>query len=349
MRAGRTGGRPLLILSVLAALGVTAALGWLLVSQLTPTAPPAHLIPLPLRHVGVVALPGGATRFDYADIDLGVHRLFLSHMDDNTLLVVDTATRQVTRTVTGLPEVTGMIVVPSLHRVFASAAGAGQVVTLDEATSAVLARAPAGSFPDGLAYVPTTGQVWISDEDGGAETVIDATTGQRVATVKLAGQAGNVRYDPVGDRVLVDVQTRDEVVVINPHTRRIEVHAPVPGCDHDHGLLLDATRAYVACDGNNVLVILNLRTLARVGTQRVGDRPDVPALDPARHLLYVAAESGVLTTIDTTPTGGRVTGRATLGDNAHVVVVDPTTGAAYFPLPHGRHDTPELLITQPAT
>ena len=147
MRAGWTGGRPLPIRSVLAALGVTAALGWLHVSQLTPTAPPAQLIPLPLRHVGVVTLPGESTRFDYADIDPSAHRLFLSHMDDNALLVVDTATRQVTRTVTGLPEVTGMIVVPSLHRVFASAAGAGQVVTLDEDTNTVLAGPPPGHSP----------------------------------------------------------------------------------------------------------------------------------------------------------------------------------------------------------
>jgi len=147
--------------------------------------------------------------------------------------------------------------------------------------------------------------------------------------------------------VLVDVQSRDEIVVIDPHTRRIEMHAPVPGYDHDHGLLLDATRAYVACDGNNVLIILNLRTLTRMGTQQVGDRPDVLALDPARHLLYVAAESGVLTTIDTHQAGGQVTGRARLGGNAHVVVIDPTTGAAYFPLPSGSHGTPELLITTP--
>jgi len=40
MRAGRTGGRPLLILSALAALGATAALGWLAASRLTRAAPP---------------------------------------------------------------------------------------------------------------------------------------------------------------------------------------------------------------------------------------------------------------------------------------------------------------------
>lgn len=71
------------------------------------------------------------------------------------------------------------------------------------------------------------------------------------------------------------------------------------------------------------------------------------ALDPPRRLLYVASESGVLTTITTTAPAGRVTGRDMLGDNAHVVAVDPTTGESYFPLRTGPHGRPELLIETP--
>src|SRR4051812_32177844 len=171
--------------------------------------------PLPLTTVATVALPGHVSRFDYADVDPAAHRLFVAHMADGTLLAVDTRTNRVVATVAGLPSVTGVIVVPALHRVFASVAGAGQVATIDEDTAAVLARAPAGRFPDGLAYVPSTGQVWVSDEDGGAEIALDARTGQAVATVPLGGEAGNVRYDPAGDRVLVDVQTADQIAVID--------------------------------------------------------------------------------------------------------------------------------------
>ncbi|MHB8448912.1 MAG: YncE family protein [Mycobacteriales bacterium] len=331
---------------MLAACALIFGVGWPLTSRLTRDSA-VNAMALPLRQVAVVALPGGATRFDYAAIDPAAHRLFLAHMDDNTLVEVDTATRQVIRTVGGLPELTGVIVVPSLHRVFASAAGVGQVVSLREGTGAVLARTSAGGFPDGLAYVATTGQVWVSDEDGGVETVIDASTGARVATVALGGQAGNVRYDPIAGRVLADVQTRDQVVVINPHTRAVTARVPVPGCQHDHGLVLDPTRAYVACDGNNVVVVLRLANLSRLGVHRVGDQPDVLALDPSRHLLYVAAESGVPTMIDMSVPGGQVTGRARLGGNAHVVAVDPSTGLAYFPLRSGPHGTPELLITTP--
>lgn len=310
-----------------------------------PTTAAHHL---PLRKVATVALPGRATRFDYAADDPAAHLLWLAHMGDSTIVEVDTAARRVVRVVPGIAEVTGIIVVPALHRVFASAPGTGQVVTIDENSGAVLARAPAGSFPDGLAYVPSTHQVWVSDEDGGVETVIDASSGRAVATVPLGGQAGNVRYDAAGDRVLVDVQTRDQLVVIDPRSRDIERRVHVPGCDHDHGLAISQTRAFVACDGNSVVVTMSLPGFADLGRFRVGDGPDVLALDPVRHLLYVAAESGVVTTVDTAAPAGRVTGRAWLGGNAHVVAVDPSTGDAYFPLPTGRNGRPGLLITTPS-
>jgi DNA-binding beta-propeller fold protein YncE len=168
-----------------------------------------------------------------------------------------------------------------------------------------------------------------------------------VATVPLGGEAGNVRYDPDGDRVLVDVQTRDEIAVIDPHTRAIIDRVPVPDCDHDHGLLVADGRAFVACDGNNALVTLALPGLTRLGRLDVGDGPDVLAVDPARRLLYVAAESGDLTTVDLRPAAGRVTGRAHLADNAHVVAVDPATGRGYFPVPDTGAGHPGLLITTP--
>jgi len=305
----------------------------------------ARSVRLPLRSLAMIALPAHDSRFDYADVDPVAHRLFLAHMGDGTLLELDTHTNTVLATVTGLPTVTGVIVVPALHRVFASVAGTGQVAMIDEDTATVLTRAPAGQFPDGLAYVASTGQVWVSDESGGVQTVLDARTGQRVETVQLGGEAGNVRYDPSTDRVLVDVQSQGEVVVLDPHSRAIVRRVKVAGCDHPHGLLLDGARAFVACDGNNQLLTLALPNLTVLGHVRVGDGPDVLALDSTLQVLYVAAESGVVTTLDLHSRAGRVTGRAHLAGNAHVVAVDESTGRAYFPVSDAGDGKPGLLIT----
>jgi DNA-binding beta-propeller fold protein YncE len=228
--------------------------------------------------------------------------------------------------------------------VFVSTPGTGEVAVLDEDSGEVLSRIPAGRYPDGLAYVPTTNQVWVSDESGGVETVLDAASGTRVATVTVGGEAGNVRYDPGSDRVLVDVQSHNRVAVLDPRSRALLRTVRLPGCHHDHGLILDTGRAFVACDGNATLLVLALNDFRVLARHRVGDDPDVLALDTSRGLLYVAAESGVLTVLDTTPPEARVTGRAKFGDNAHVVAVDPTTGRAYFPVPDAGDGHPGLLI-----
>jgi DNA-binding beta-propeller fold protein YncE len=309
---------------------------------------PPPRVSLPLRVLARMTLPAPSTRFDYADIDPATKRLFVAQLGASRLLEIDTATRRVVRITTGLSEVHGVIVVPSLHRVFATATGTDQLVALDETTGTELFRTATGDYPDGLTFVRSTGQLWVSNESGGSESVIDAATGHLVGTVELGGEAGNVRYDPLHDRVLVDVQSRNQIAVIDPHTRKIVAHPAVPGCDHDHGLILDPTnsRAFVACDGNAQLVVLSLPKLQPEGRVAVGDGPDVLAVDPVRGILYVAAESGVLTTlnIQTKPAG--VTGRAQLGDNAHVVAVDPTNGHAYFPVLNS-HGQPTLLITEP--
>jgi hypothetical protein len=51
-------------------------------------------------------------------------------------------------------------------------------------------------------------------------------------------------------------------------------------------------RAFVACEGNAKLVAVNLQSLHTIFTGDVGKTPDVIAIDPALHRVYVAAESG---------------------------------------------------------
>ena len=121
-----------------------------------------------------------------------------------------------------------MIAVPQLHRVYASATDARQLFTIDSRTGRVLRRAPAGSYPDGLVYDPAERRVFVSDESGGVEAVFDAS-GHRIATVELGGEAGNVQYDPGSHRILADVQTQNQVAVIDPRSNVVVRRVALPG------------------------------------------------------------------------------------------------------------------------
>ena len=297
---------------------------------------------LPLRQARPdIALPGKADRFDYASVDAQRRLLFLAHLGSGVVTAVDLRTARVVANVADVPAVHGVMVVPELREVFATATGRNRLDVISEQTYRVIARAPAGTYPDGMAYAPETQELFISDESGRTETVIDTRTDRRVATIPLGGEVGNSQYDPTSHRVLVDVQTLDEIAAIDPHTNSLVGRYPLPhSCRNDHSLLIDAPArvAFVACDGNAKLLLVDITDMHVLSVHDVGRDPDVLAFDPGLRRLYVASESGVVAVFELKGRDLQLLGRKFLAEEAHSVAVDPSTHLVYFPLQniHGR-------------
>lgn len=293
------------------------------------------LMGLALRPVMDVRLPGAPTRLDYQSLDSQKHRLYIAHLGDGDVIVFDTKTNRVLATVPNVSDVHGVLAVPNENALFASATGTNQIVAFDERTLRELWRAPGGTYPDGLAYDPVTRRLFVSDERGRTETVIDTKLHRRIATIPLGGEAGNTQYDAVSHHMFVNVQTAQQLVEIDPRRNEVVGRFSVAGtgCAGNHGLLIDARRrrAFVACEDSNSLLWLDLRKRVIVQTWTVGDGPDVLALDTKSDRLFVATESG---TVSTFVNGERVKplGQAFLAANAHTVAVDSDAHLVYFPL-----------------
>jgi YVTN family beta-propeller protein len=208
------------------------------------------------------------------------------------------------------------------------------VVAIDMATLEITARIPAGVYPDGMAYAPDMHKLYVSDETGGTLTVIDAQSNRRIATISLGGEAGNTRYDPVSKHIFVNVQTRNQLFEIDPARDRIVARVDLPGARGNHGLLIDAEQrlAFIGCEGNNRLIVLDMPTMRVAASFEVGKDPDVLAYDSLLHLLYVAGEAGVVSMFRVEAGTASKLGDGHVGPNAHVVAVDLETHRAYFPL-----------------
>jgi len=287
----------------------------------------------PFRVVRDVPLGGGTSRFDYQSLDQQAHRLYVAHLGAGIVTVFDTEAGFVVGDVGGVPGAHGVLAVPELGRIYASATDAHQVAVVDSAKLAVLGRIPAGDYPDGLAYAPDVGKLYVSDEHGKADIVVDVQSNQAVATVALGGEAGNTQYDPSSHQILVAVHS-GQLVAIDPTTDLVAGRYEVTGCREPHGLAIDPARrlAFVACQGNARLVVMDLTTMQVVSSHDVGRGPDVLAFDPSLGQLYVAAESGPLTVFVADDGGVREIARDTVGPNAHSVAVDPATHHIYLPL-----------------
>lgn len=303
---------------------------------------------LPLRTVADVPLTGGTTRWDYASLDPAAHRLYLAHLGDSVVTVFDTQQQKVIADIANVSHVHGVLFVPELQRVYASATGTNEVVAIDPKTLAITARVPAGDYPDGMAYAPDMHKLYVSDEHGGTDTVIDVRTHVRVATIALGGEVGNTQYDPVSKHIFANVQTRNELVEIDPATDKVISRMTLPGAEGNHGLYIDPQThvAFIACEDNDKLIVVDLTQRKLLSTFEVAKDPDVLAFDRSLGWLYVAGESGQVSIYGVHAHAVSPLGTAMLGPNAHVVAVDEATHKAYFPL-KSVAGKPLLRITEP--
>lgn len=198
-----------------------------------------------------------------------------------------------------------------------------------------------------MAYDPDDAKLYVSDENGGTETVIDTKKNVRVATIRIGGDVGNTQYDASSHRILVNAQSRGDLVAIDPRSDTIVARYPIRGCASNHGLVLDSPhrRAYIACEGNAKLVVFDLKTLKQSNTFDVGVDPDVLAYDASTGRLYVATESGIDSIFAATASGLTKLGEAFVGIDAHIVAVDPRTHRLYFPVLDIAG--PRMLVAEP--
>ena len=289
---------------------------------------------LPLQRVTDIPLPGNASRLDYQSIDAGRSLLFIAHLGDGQLIAVDVRRRRVVTVIPNVSAVHGVLAVPQLHRVYASATGTNEIVTVDESTFKIQFRAPGGVYPDGMAFDPVNHRLFVSDERGGTDTVIDTFSNKRIATIPLGGEVGNTQYDPASRHIFANVQTRGELVEIDPKRLRILRRIGVAGCEGNHGLLIDERRrrAFIACEDNATLLWLNMRDMNVMKRWRIGADPDVLALDPQTHRLYVSSESGIVSVFSDADAAVTLVAQGFLAAAAHTVAVDTVSHLVYFPL-----------------
>jgi YVTN family beta-propeller protein len=297
-------------------------------------APRPEVPPLQLQSIADIPLGGHPTRLDYASVDAGRHLLFIAHLGDSEVIVFDTEARRVLKRIANVSHVHGVLAIPELGRVYASATGTNEVVAIDETTLQVIARMPGGTYPDGLAYSPETHKVYVSDEHGGTDTVLDVVTNTRMAAVQIGGEIGNTQYDDFSHHMFISAQSANQLVEVDPKTDMIVRRIPVPGAKENHGLLIDSPsrRAFVACQGNDQLIVVDLRTGAAIAQFSVAKDPDVLAFDARLQTLYVAGESGQVSEFKVLDGQISKTGESLLARNAHVVAVHPMTHEIYFPL-----------------
>jgi len=120
------------------------------------------------------------------------------------------------------------------------------------------------------------------------------------------------------------------------------------GGENPHGIVIDSANrlAFVACEGNAKLFVVDLATMSVLSVDSVGRDPDVLAFDPGLGVLYVSAESGEVMIFKLKEKKLERVQRFSEA-HAHTVSVDLDTHLVYFPLQNvGGHSVLRVMKPQ---
>src|SRR5438477_1862653 len=237
-----------------------------------------------LKQLATFDLPGpGGKRFDYLVIDADDLYLISAHLAAGQTYVIDLRTNKVVATVTDTPGAEGVEYVPELKKFYTSNAGDNTIGVVDLKQMKVVRKIPTEAKPDGSAYAAPFHKLYVSDERGKAEAVIDVRTDRVIQTLHFDSETGMPQYDLVAHRVYVNLQDDNVFAVIDPSTDRVVGRYPVGRCRGNHGMAVDPDRhrAFLACEGNELMTVFNLDTHQPIAFLPLAAGPDVIKVDSA--------------------------------------------------------------------
>ncbi len=289
----------------------------------------AALSSAPITSYSVVAqLPAGDGGWDLASVEPGDQRLYVAHGDRVTAIDLRTGAA-VDRIVPG-QRVHAALAIPGTHDVLSTNGGTDQATLFDGRTGEIRATIPTGKNPDAAAYDPATRTVWIMNPGSGDATVVDPKSGKAVATLQIGGSLELGVANGKG-AMFVNVEDKNEVVVLDTRARKVVRHIALQGCDGPTGIAYDpGTEEIVSACGNGVAIVSSPAG-RRIASLPIGKGADGAAFDPKRHLALIpAGRDGDLTIIRLSPRPV-VVGHVPTAVSARTIAIDPSTGRVYLP------------------
>jgi YVTN family beta-propeller protein len=288
-----------------------------------------------LKKIGAIDLPGPkGQRFDYLTMDQEDHYLLSGHLGPGILYVIDVRTNTLVKAIPGVPGITGLEYVPGMKKVYTSNWGENKIGVVDMKQMQVIKRLPTGEKPNGSTYAEPFGKIYVSDTNAKQEAVIDIHKDAIVKTLSFDSETGTPQYDPVSRKVFINLRSVNQVAVIDPATDGVVGRYPVAGCEHNHGMALDAggRRAFLLCGGNRTFTVFDLDTHKSVAHFPMPAGADVVKFDPGLKRVYAACSRGAIMVVqEDDPDHFRLLENFPVQQKVHSLAVDTETHRVYAP------------------
>jgi YVTN family beta-propeller protein len=213
-------------------------------------------------------------------------RLYVANSGSDDVTIVDTASDQVSATVsTGkrplLPCVAsnGTVYLPS---------GPDRTVTVIGAAGGLREKVPVGKAPHDIAVSPDSRWAYQPNSGSHTVTVIDGKTHSAVSEISVGLGPGHVTFDPESRFAYVANTVSDNVTVIRVGNHEVIATIPAGAGAHLPVLSADGRFGYVANFAADDLTVWDCSDHRVIATIRVGIYPHFFALSPDGNWLVVS-------------------------------------------------------------
>ncbi|MET4492115.1 hypothetical protein [Bradyrhizobium sp. LA7.1] len=249
--------------------------------------------PPPLQLEDKIPLGDVRGRIDHMAVDLARHRLFVAALGNDSLAVVDLASKRLDRLLGGLPEPQGVGYDRTTDTLYVANAGDGSVRLFNDGDLSPVGQIELGSDADNIRIDSKAGQVFVGHGDG-ALAIIDASTHSKIAAVPLAAHPESFQIDGNSARIFVNVPSAGTIDVIDRISRQKISSWPTESRSANFAMLLDQAHQHllVAFRRPAELGVFSLSDGAFVGgVPTCGDADDL-FIDAKRDRIYVSCGDG---------------------------------------------------------
>jgi len=267
--------------------------------------------------------------WDYAYVDAANRRLLVARGDG--VMAMDLDSEAVTPVFVPGKRVHGIVTTPSGMGV-SSNGDSSSASVFKAADGKVIAEIPAGAKADAVVRDPKSGLVLVMNSKDGTVTFVDADKGKAAGDPLTVGGVLEFAAADKDGHVFVNVEDKNELVVIDVAARQVTARHPLTDCDSPTGLALDDdSHVLVASCANGHAAALSALDGHSIATLPIGKGPDAVMFDGKRKRFLVPCGEGVLTVIEEGAGGLSVLGSVTTERGARTGAVDSKTGKIYLP------------------
>ncbi|PYV61291.1 MAG: hypothetical protein DMG97_43590 [Acidobacteria bacterium] len=265
--------------------------------------------------------------------------------------MIDLGSNKVVATIADTPGAEGIEYAPEFKKFYTSNAGDNTIGVVDLKLMKVVKKLPTEKKPDGSTYAGPFHKLYVSDERGKAEAIVDVTKDAIIKTLHFDSETGMPQYDPVARKVYVNLQDQNIFAIIDPASDEVIGRYPVGRCKGNHGVALDPEhhRAFLSCEGNNLMAVFDLDKNQPVAFLPMADGPDVIRFDPGLDRIYAACYSGAISVFhQDDPNHYRKLEDFPVQHAVHSLVVDLETHRLYAPEQEEDHKPVARMVVYDA-